>query len=106
MVFKSPFPEVPPLLDQNVHDFIFNPERLPEKDYIIHIDGLTGKKRTRSEFLEQVRVAATALNLPQPEGPGIGGEGEIVGILSHNSLVSLWIGIGKGQDRVDIERDI
>lgn len=89
MPFKSPFPEVPPLPDQNVHDLLFNSVRLPEKDYVLHVDGLTGEKRTRSEFVERVRVGASALCQPQPEGPGVGGEGEIVGILSHNSLVSL-----------------
>ncbi|KZT73820.1 acetyl-CoA synthetase-like protein [Daedalea quercina L-15889] len=86
MPFKSPFPEVPPLPDQNVHDLFFNSARLPEKDYVLHVDGLTGEKRTRSEFVERVRVGASALCQPQPEGPGVGGEGEIVGILSHNSL--------------------
>ncbi|TFY69544.1 hypothetical protein EVJ58_g346 [Rhodofomes roseus] len=86
MVFKSPFPEVPPLPDQNVHDFIFNSGRTPETDYVLHIDGLTGEKRTFSEFVERVRTAATALSQPRPEGPGVDGEREIVGILSHNSL--------------------
>ena len=89
MVFKSPFPDVPPLPDQNIHDFIFAKERIPAQDYVVHIDALTGEKRTRDEFLERVRIAATALCQPQPAGPGIDVGREIVGILSHNSLVSL-----------------
>lgn len=88
MVFKSPFPNVPPLPDQNIHDFIFNKDRIPAKDYIVHIDALTGEKRTRDEFLDRVGVAATALCQPRPEGPAMDGGRDIVGILSHNSLVS------------------
>lgn len=88
MVFKSPFPDVPPLPDKNIHDFIFDRERIPAQDYVVHIDALTGEKRTRDEFLQRVRMAATALCQPLPEGPGIDVNQEIVGILSHNSLVS------------------
>lgn len=88
MVFKSPFPDVPPLPDQNIHNFIFDKDRIPAEDYVVHIDALTGEKRTRDEFLDRVRLAATALCQPRPEGPGIDGGRDIVGILSHNSLVS------------------
>ncbi|KAH9936272.1 uncharacterized protein B0H18DRAFT_1081932 [Fomitopsis serialis] len=87
MVFKSPFPEVPPLPDQNVHDFIFNSGRIPEKDYVLHIDGLTGEKRTRSEFVERVRTAATALCQPHPRGPGIGHNSLDYIVLVHSLLV-------------------
>ncbi|KZT12012.1 acetyl-CoA synthetase-like protein [Laetiporus sulphureus 93-53] len=88
-IIRSPFKPVPPLPEQNVHDFLFNhPDNQPAKDYTVHVDGLTGRKVSRHEFVERVRDAATALGTPTIEGGlGIGEkDGEIVGIFSHNAL--------------------
>ncbi|KAH9950549.1 hypothetical protein B0H21DRAFT_819023 [Amylocystis lapponica] len=89
MIIKSPFPPVPPLPDQNVHDFIFTrPDAALAQDYVLHIDAATGHKRTSAEFRERVRDGATALGAP-PSAGGLGlcgEEHEIVGILSHNAL--------------------
>ncbi|CCM00166.1 uncharacterized protein FIBRA_02194 [Fibroporia radiculosa] len=87
MIFKPLYPEVSPLADQNVHDFLFNePARTPDTDYPIHIDALTGERRTRSEFVERVRDGATALVAPSSSGGFEIGPNEHVGILSYNSL--------------------
>lgn len=89
--FKSDFPEVPSLSDINVHDFMFTlPGRTPEKDYVLHVDGISGKTVLRSEFVERVRDGAAALSAPESSGGfGINApDGEIVGIFSHNALVS------------------
>ncbi|KAF9816914.1 hypothetical protein IEO21_03788 [Rhodonia placenta] len=87
--FKSDFPEVPSLSDINVHDFMFTlPGRTPEKDYVLHVDGISGKTVLRSEFVERVRDGAAALSAPESSGGfGINApDGEIVGIFSHNAL--------------------
>ncbi|CCL98279.1 uncharacterized protein FIBRA_00273 [Fibroporia radiculosa] len=87
MIFKPLFPEVLPLADQNVHDFLFNkPARTPDVDYPIHIDALTGVRRTRSEFIDRVRDGATALVAPLSSGGFEIGPNEHVGILSYNCL--------------------
>ncbi|KAI0926941.1 hypothetical protein AcV5_007605 [Taiwanofungus camphoratus] len=88
MLVKSPFPPVPPQPDQNVFDLLFNqPERAPKTDYTLHIDAITGSRRSRNEFLDRVRDGATALSLLLSAGGlGLGAKNEIVGILSHNCL--------------------
>lgn len=91
MIVKSPFASVPPLPEVNVHDFLFTlPGRTPVNDFVRHIDGLTGQTISRNEFLERVRDGATALSSSESAGGlGIAPEGEMVGIFSHNALVSL-----------------
>ena len=55
----------------------------------MHIDAVTGQKRTRSEFLERMYDGATALGA----GRNIGGQGftsnDMIGIMSDNCLVSV-----------------
>ena len=90
MPFQSPYPEVPPFPDRNVTYLFNNPEEEadPENDFVIHIDGVTGEKRTKIQFFERVYDGATAL----AASPSKGGLGllpsDMVGILSHNCLVS------------------
>lgn len=91
MYLKSMYPTPPPPPEVNVHNVLFHrPEQASWPDYTLHIDSVTGRKRTFSEFLERVYDGATALGAPVSQGGlGLRGEdGEIVGILSENSLVS------------------
>ncbi|KAI0785238.1 hypothetical protein C8Q75DRAFT_333646 [Abortiporus biennis] len=90
MHIKSLFPPIPPTPDKNLYHLLFeHPEQLALPDtYTIHIDALTGKSRTRREFNERVRDAATALAAPVSEGGlGLSGDkGDIVGIFSMNCM--------------------
>lgn len=90
MYLQSMFPEVPSLPEMNAHDIFFNrPEQAAWPDYTLHIDAKTGKKRTFREFKERVKLGATALGAPVSAG-GLGlraEDGEIIGIMSHNSSV-------------------
>ncbi|KAG6864934.1 hypothetical protein C0991_006285 [Blastosporella zonata] len=88
MYLKSPFPDVPPPREINAHHIFFNrPEQAAWPDYTLHIDAKTGKKRTFRQFKERVQLGATALGAPISAG-GLGiraDDGEIIGIMSHNS---------------------
>ncbi|KAG6845061.1 hypothetical protein H0H87_001123 [Tephrocybe sp. NHM501043] len=90
MYLKSPFPDVPTSPEINAHHIFFNrPEQAEWPDYELHIDAKSGKKRTFRQFKERVQLGATALSAPNADG-GLGiraEEGEIVGIMSHNSSV-------------------
>lgn len=100
-IYKSLYPSPPPLPPTNIHH-VFNPPGSQSKDHVLQIDGLTGFRRTKNEFFERVRNAATALSIPASEGgPGIGlgrktalGEKgsseEVIGIFSHNCLVRAY----------------
>ncbi|KZS92177.1 amp dependent CoA ligase [Sistotremastrum niveocremeum HHB9708] len=84
--FYGPFPKLPPT---NVHNMIFRRPGAPEiPDHVSQIDGKTGEKRTRQEFLERVYDGATALGASVEDGGlGLSGEkGDMVGIVSYNSL--------------------
>ncbi|KDQ62797.1 hypothetical protein JAAARDRAFT_30700 [Jaapia argillacea MUCL 33604] len=88
MTIKSMFPPVPPLTPTNVHNFLFRRPDQPFANYTLHIDAVTGKKRSSHEFLERAYDGATALASPPSEG-GLGLEpetGEMVGILSPNCM--------------------
>ncbi|KAF8887153.1 hypothetical protein BD779DRAFT_1672909 [Infundibulicybe gibba] len=90
MHIKSPYPDVPPLPEMNAHHFFFNrPDQAEWPDYTIHIDPVTGFKRTYREFLERVYDGATALGAPVSAG-GLGlrgGDGgEMIGIMSENAM--------------------
>ena len=86
MYLRSPFPPVSPLLPTNFHNLLFSQKAAA--DYVIHIDAITGQKRTHSEFLTRVHDAATALSAPTEAG-GLGfTPNDMVGILSDNCLVS------------------
>lgn len=84
---------MPPTPDVNIHELLFtSPLPVPISDYTLHIDALTGRKRTRNEFYEEVRDGATALGAPITDsGLGLNGEhGDLIAIYSTNSLVGLW----------------
>ncbi|THH31193.1 hypothetical protein EUX98_g3018 [Antrodiella citrinella] len=54
MYLKSLYPPVPPTPDVNFHELLWtSPLPIPKTDYILHIDALTGRKRTRNEFYEE-----------------------------------------------------
>ena len=90
MYLKSLYPPVPPTPDVNYHELLFtSPMPVAVSDYVLHIDGLTGRKRTRNEFYDEVRDGATALSTAVADGGlGLSNEkGDIVAIYSLNSLV-------------------
>ena len=91
MYIKSSYPDITNFPETNAHYiFLQRPDQAqwPE-DFTLHIDARTGKKRTYREFLERVRLGATALGAPLSEGGlGLRGEdGELVGIIGQNSSV-------------------
>lgn len=93
MYLQSLYPPVPPTPDQNYHHALFsNPRQGDIPDYTLHIDGLTGRRRSRKEFDERMRDGATALAASLDEG-GLalnGQSGDVVGIFSTNCLVSFF----------------
>ncbi|TCD62313.1 hypothetical protein EIP91_007080 [Steccherinum ochraceum] len=84
MHLKSLYPPVPATPDVNFHQLLWtSPLPIPVSDYVVHIDGVTGRKRTRNEFYEEVRDGATALG----SSLGLSREnGDLVAIYSTNSL--------------------
>lgn len=90
MYVKSMYPDVPNLPPQNVHNLMFRrPEQKEWKNYTLHIDAVTGKKRSYHEFYERVIDGATALGSPV-SGKGLAlkaEDGEMVGIVGENSMV-------------------
>ena len=94
MHYKSPYPPLPPIPEKNVHDFIFSSPALTDPaDKLLLIDPLVGKGWRKNEFKERVFDCATALVTSVAEGGlGFAPEGEMVGIMSTNCLVSLlWL---------------
>jgi hypothetical protein len=93
MPVKSLYPEPPPIPDLNVYHVLFN--RSDQKgwpNYTLHIDAVTGEKRTYRDFVERVQDGATALGTSVADG-GLGlraEDKELVGILSENSMAS-WV---------------
>ena len=91
MYIKSLYPQIPPLPAQNAHQFMLNrPDQAAWPDYTLHIDPISGRRRSYREFRERVALGATALGAPVADG-GLGMSGEIVGVLSDNSLVCLLV---------------
>lgn len=91
MYLKSLYPPVPPLPDMNVHYMMNPPEAATSPaDHLLYVEVATGRKMMKKEFFERVYDGATALATPPSKGGlGINGDnGEIVGILSHNCIVS------------------
>lgn len=90
MHYKSPYPPLPPVPDCNVHDFLFSSPALTDpQDKLILIDPLNGKNWHKNEFKERVFDCATALVTAESEGGlGFSPEGEMIGIMSTNCLVS------------------
>ena len=91
MLHQSMYPPMPATLPEtNAHALLFSPELVnSDRDYVVAIDALTGKQRTKQEFIERVYDGATALGTPESQGGlGIdGSKGEIIGIYSYNCLV-------------------
>jgi len=91
MYLKSLYPDIPPTPEMNVHNLFFQrPEQAQWKDYTLHINAKTGKRRTFGEFLNRMRLAMTALGAPVAGGGlGLGTQedGEMIGIMSQNSMV-------------------
>ena len=85
MYLKSLYPTLPPIPDENVHYCMFkNADGEEIKDYTLHIDAVTGRKRSYYEFRDRVYDGATAL-----DALGLSAEaGNIVGIYSFNCMVS------------------
>lgn len=93
-IINTLFPKFEINLDCNLHKHVFQrPDQENWPDYTLYIDGATGKKRSFFQFKDRVFDAATALGTPQAQGGlGLSGDdGEIVGILSENCLVSIHI---------------
>ena len=87
--FISKYPAPPPVPDSNVHKLLFD-SSTSFPDYNMHIDIITGHKRTFHEFKNLVGDVATALDAPTSVG-GLGlsaQQGDIVGISSYNCMVS------------------
>jgi hypothetical protein len=76
----------------NYYDWLLGrPELKKWPDFAFHIDGVTGERRHVHAVLERFEQAATALSASPSDG-GLGltaGKGEMVGILSENSLVRI-----------------
>ncbi|KAI0345746.1 amp dependent CoA ligase [Trametopsis cervina] len=86
--FSSRFPKPPPVPNANIHELMFNVPTPSVPDYTLHVDVITGRKRTFYEFKEVIRDGATALASPISDG-GLGlsaHNNDIVGIYSHNCM--------------------
>lgn len=90
MYVRSPYPPLPEVPPTNYHNILFRgPQQSDMHEHVMHIDGLTGKKRTRSEFIERMYDGATALGAGKNAG-GLGFSSKnMIGILSDNCLVSI-----------------
>ena len=89
-IIKSFYPEPPAAPDLNAHySFFKRPDQAQwPADFTLHIDALTGEKRTYKEFLARVNDLASALGGPVDNGClGLGRPGEKVGIMMENSSV-------------------
>ncbi|KAG2362836.1 hypothetical protein BDR07DRAFT_1405854 [Suillus spraguei] len=89
MYYKSMFPDLPAVPEANVHHLFFNrPDQQAWPDYTLYVNATTGERWSFRQFVERVRDGATALGADVEQG-GLGislEKGEIVGILSENSL--------------------
>lgn len=98
MYLKSFFPDPQPVQDMNAHDFFFGrPEQSQWPEYNIHIDIETDRKRTFKEVEERIKNAYMAFGSSLKDGGmefSSGGQesGEVVGIMSENSSVCIWLG--------------
>lgn len=97
MLPKSKYPPLLPIPDDNVHNLYFSslPGASDIPDYDLYIDAATGKRVTSHAFREAIRDTATALCAPSSQqGLNISHQaGDIVGIYSHNCIVSQFIQI-------------
>jgi acyl-CoA synthetase (AMP-forming)/AMP-acid ligase II len=88
-VHTSILPDIPPWPQENCYDIAVNrPEMATWPDYTLHIDAITGERRTRREFIRRVEDGATALASPEKYGGlGLTPKDGFVGIMSENCLV-------------------
>jgi hypothetical protein len=90
MYIKSSFPDQANVPDCNAYEALWNRHEQAgwPNDLILHIEGISGRKRTYQEFRTRTVLAATALGSPVSDGSlGFRETGEMVAIISHNSLV-------------------
>jgi hypothetical protein len=91
MHLKSPYPDVPALPPTNIADQCLAQRPGDAPDYVFLVDAPSGRTRSWHEFTARVAHARTALGAPESEG-GLNlrpQNGEIVGVLSPNVLVSV-----------------
>ncbi|KAF8800324.1 acetyl-CoA synthetase-like protein [Phlegmacium glaucopus] len=88
MYLKSPYPDVPPLPNVNVHYLFFKqPGQDTWPDFTFHIDAETGEEIMYRDFLGRIRDLATGLEAPVSQG-GLGiraEDNEMIGIMGENS---------------------
>jgi acyl-CoA synthetase (AMP-forming)/AMP-acid ligase II len=91
MYIKSSFPDQAKVPDCNAYEALWNRHEQAgwPDDLILHIEGISGRKRTYREFRTRAVLAATALGSPATDDGSIGFRetGEMIAIISHNSLV-------------------
>ena len=89
MHINSPYPDLPPLPNCNVHHLFFkSPDQAPWPDYPIHIDAETDEQIMYSQMVHRIEHLSTGLVTPLSDG-GLGVAGDhIVGIIGRNSSVS------------------
>lgn len=93
-IITSPAGPLPPLPEVNfIYTLLHAPSpprpELPE-DYVTHIDGITGEKRTRKEFVARVgAVGGAFLASKEQGGLALDPKKDVIGILSDNCIVSV-----------------
>ena len=90
MYIKSSFPDQAEVPDCNAYEALWNRHEQAgwSDDLILHIEGISGRKRTYREFRTRAVLAATALASPISDGSlGFREKGEMIAIISYNSLV-------------------
>jgi acyl-CoA synthetase (AMP-forming)/AMP-acid ligase II len=90
MYIKSSFPDQAKVPDCNAYEVLWNRHEQAgwPNDLVLHIEGISGRKRTYQEFRTRAVLAATALESSISDGSlGFCETGEMIAIISHNSLV-------------------
>ncbi|KAG8825489.1 hypothetical protein FRC19_011343 [Serendipita sp. 401] len=81
---KSLLPDPPVLPPLNIHSFLLEREETP--DHVLYIDGINGRKWTKQQFKERVRILRTVLGRETAEG-GLGLKAPtMVAIFSENCM--------------------
>lgn len=90
-IITSPAGPLPPLPEVNiVYTMLYAPSpprpALPD-DYVTHIDGITGEKRTRKQYIARVNEVAGAFLASKDQGGlALNPQQDVVGILSDNCI--------------------
>ena len=90
MYIKSSFPDQAKVPDCNAYEALWNRHEQAgwPDDIVLHIEGISGRKRTYQEFRTRAVLAATALGSTISDGSlGFCEKGEMIAIISYNSLV-------------------